>query len=232
MYNGHFVINNTILDTNNIKVSTSNKYYYLYKIINNINNKFYYGVHTSDDLEKDKYAGSGIALYKAYHKYGIDNFTKYIIEFFESEDEMYAREREIVNADLINNKQCYNTCTGGKGGRKDTLIVKDKDGNTLVVSNKDERYLSGELVSINAGNTNPMYGKHHTNEYKQLMSNKIRQYCKENPRTRTQEAINKQRLKMIGRKKIHLNNLEKNVYQEELQSYLDAGWILGSRPRK
>jgi len=36
----------------------NNKFYYLYKIVNNINGKYYYGVHSTDDLE-DGYAGSG-----------------------------------------------------------------------------------------------------------------------------------------------------------------------------
>jgi len=34
---------------------------------------------------------------------------------------------------------------------KDTVTVKDKDGNALRVSNKDERYLSGELVATTKG---------------------------------------------------------------------------------
>lgn len=34
---------------------------------------------------------------------------------------------------------------------KDTMTVKDKDGNTLRVSNKDERYLSGDLVATTKG---------------------------------------------------------------------------------
>ena len=48
------------------------KYHYFYKITNVINNHYYYGIHSTDDLN-DGYMGSGTRLHYAYKKYGIPN---------------------------------------------------------------------------------------------------------------------------------------------------------------
>ena len=85
-------------------IGDDGKYHYLYKIINNVNNNYYYGVHSCNSLEKDSYSGSGKILKKAIKKYGSDNFTKLIIKFFKTEDEKYKSEKEIIT-DASNNRQ-------------------------------------------------------------------------------------------------------------------------------
>ena len=88
------------------------KYNYLYKITNLINGKFYYGIHTTSNLD-DNYMGSGTNINKAYEKYGIDNFKKEILDFFDTRELAALREREIVNEHLIKNPNCYNIILGG-----------------------------------------------------------------------------------------------------------------------
>lgn len=88
------------------------KFNYLYKITNNINNKFYYGIHSTNKLN-DNYMGSGTLLHEAYNKYGIQNFTKEIICFKPSRKEISELEQKIVNSELVNNNNCYNICIGG-----------------------------------------------------------------------------------------------------------------------
>lgn len=51
---------------------------YIYLITNTINKKQYVGQHTTDNLN-DGYMGSGVALHRAFDKYGIENFTKEIL---------------------------------------------------------------------------------------------------------------------------------------------------------
>ena len=88
--------------------------YYLYQIKNKINNKIYIGVHQTDDIN-DGYMGSGTEIRKAIKKYGKDNFEKEILEYFDNEDDMYAREMEIVTEEFIARKDTYNVSLGGIG---------------------------------------------------------------------------------------------------------------------
>ena len=86
-------------------------YHYLYKITNLINGHFYYGVHNTKNLN-DNYKGSGTRLHKAYKKYGIDNFKKEILYYFDNEYDMLNKEFELVNDDLIVDDNCYNLSYG------------------------------------------------------------------------------------------------------------------------
>ena len=56
----------------------SSKYHYFYKITNLLNEHFYYGIHSTDNLD-DGYMGSGKRLHYAYKKYGMQNFKKEIM---------------------------------------------------------------------------------------------------------------------------------------------------------
>lgn len=89
-------------------------YHFIYKITNLVNSKFYYGIHTTDDLE-DGYMGSGKLLKVAIKKYGISNFQREVLFMFDSRKEALAKEREIVNSDLLCDALCYNLVVGGAG---------------------------------------------------------------------------------------------------------------------
>ena len=87
------------------------KYYLIYKIKNNITNKFYIGAHETYNID-DGYMGSGVYLKRAQKKYGIKNFTKEILLLCESKEEMYLKEKEFVEV----SEKTYNIISGGKGG--------------------------------------------------------------------------------------------------------------------
>ena len=89
------------------------KYHYFYKITNNINNKFYYGIHSTNNLN-DGYMGSGKRLHYAYKKYDIENFTKEILKFFNSRKEASDYEAEVVTETLVKKDDCYNVALGGE----------------------------------------------------------------------------------------------------------------------
>lgn len=87
--------------------------FYFYKITNQINGKYYFGVHSTSNIN-DGYMGSGVALKRAYKKYGIGNFIKEILYYFDNAEEMYAFEEQYVNDELVNDSQCYNMVIGGR----------------------------------------------------------------------------------------------------------------------
>lgn len=89
--------------------------YYLYEIKNNINGKLYLGVHKTSNID-DGYMGSGKRIKTAITKYGVENFTKTILEYFVSTSDMYAREAEVITEDFVNRDDVYNLRVGGKGG--------------------------------------------------------------------------------------------------------------------
>ena len=90
-------------------------FYYLYEIKNKVNGKVYIGVHKTTNIN-DGYMGSGKVIKDAIKKYGIENFTKEILEEFDSAEAMFQREREIVTDDFLAREDVYNIRRGGTGG--------------------------------------------------------------------------------------------------------------------
>lgn len=97
------------------KTQRNNMFYTVYKITNIINNNIYVGVHKTKNID-DNYMGSGKIICKAINKHGIENFKKEILHFLDSEEEMYLKEKEIVNAEFLSRKDVYNLNEGGLGG--------------------------------------------------------------------------------------------------------------------
>ena len=97
-----------------IFINMDKKYYTVYKTTNLINNKFYIGIHATNNLN-DEYLGSGFALKKAIKKYGKDNFQKEILFLFDNKTDMIQKEIELVNENLIKNTMSYNINMGGYG---------------------------------------------------------------------------------------------------------------------
>ena len=88
---------------------------YGYRITNIVNKKIYIGVHRTDNLN-DGYMGSGTILKRAQLKYGIENFTKEILQFFPTYKEALNFERILVTVDFINEETNYNIKEGGFSG--------------------------------------------------------------------------------------------------------------------
>ena len=87
--------------------------YTVYKITNVVNNKFYIGVHKTEN-PNDSYMGSGKAIKNAILKYGKSSFKKELLLLTKNKEEAYRYERKLTE-DFIS-KDNYNMKLGGVGG--------------------------------------------------------------------------------------------------------------------
>jgi hypothetical protein len=91
--------------------------HFLYKTTSKFNGKFYIGVHTTNNVN-DNYLGSGYRIVKDLKKYGVEQYEREILEFFENKELAYQRESEIVNEELMKNWYCLNIAEGGDNYKK------------------------------------------------------------------------------------------------------------------
>jgi len=110
------------------------KYHYIYKTTCKVTDKFYVGMHSTDNLE-DGYMGSGKRLWYSIRKHGKENHEREIIEFLPNRSSLKSREKEIVNEQFLEDPMCMNLQIGGGGGwcseehRLKNLKAMSKGGN-------------------------------------------------------------------------------------------------------
>ena len=92
------------------------KYYGLYKITNLTNGKMYIGQHVTENLD-DGYMGSGKLIKLAINKYGVENFRKEWLGFYEDADELDYMERVFVDETWVSRSDTYNLSIGGYSGK-------------------------------------------------------------------------------------------------------------------
>ena len=159
------------------------KCHYIYKTTNLLNGKYYIGMHSTDNID-DGYLGSGKRLRYSINKHGEDNHKREILEFVNSREELKKREEEIVNLDEIAKVECMNLRVGGQGGFTREMQIlgalatnkkqwgEDREVNVKLMSARMKKLwecgiLSGENWK---GDSNPMFGKKHSDESKKKMS--------------------------------------------------------------
>lgn len=130
-------------------------YYIVYKTTNLINGKVYIGAHKTSNLE-DVYLGSGSIIKLAIAKYGKTNFKREILAVFDTAEEMFQVEAELVCSEFITKANNYNIKIGGSGGfdhidNSGKVSVRDTDGTHIQVAVSDTRYVSGELRPSSVG---------------------------------------------------------------------------------
>ena len=96
---------------------TKKQYHFLYKTTNKFNDKFYIGIHSTFDLN-DGYLGSGYRLNKDINRFGKEQYEREILEFFDTREKAYEREKEVVNETLMKNWYCLNVAEGGSKYKK------------------------------------------------------------------------------------------------------------------
>ena len=111
---------------NNLK-----KYKYIvYETTNLMNNKIYVGVHQTENPDIfDGYIGCGVIITQPYtysnpktrfqfavKKYGPKNFRRKTLAIFDTAEEAYLFEEDIVNENFLKRNDVYNMILGGSGG--------------------------------------------------------------------------------------------------------------------
>ncbi len=172
------------------------KFHYIYKITCKVTNKFYVGMHSTDNLN-DGYFGSGTRLAYSKRKHGLDNHIKEILEFLTDRESLKARETEIITEDFIKDPLCMNLKPGGYGGFCNETHRQNfyAAGNTAAITRLKELQHNNEWVNWNKQihktkwgsidyrnkmfliflNNNPFKNKQHSEETKQLMREKANQ---------------------------------------------------------
>ena len=82
----------------------------VYKTTNLVNGLYYIGVHKTKD-PNDKYLGSGTAFLAELLKFGSESFRKEILFDFETPEEAYQKENELVD---LSDPKCLNLSPGGR----------------------------------------------------------------------------------------------------------------------
>lgn len=109
------------------------------------NGKIYIGVHGTKNPEVfDNYIGNGLkmgwniknphtAFQNAIKKYGYGKFKRSILYVFDTPEEAYNKEAEIVTLEFVKRKDNYNTCLGGISPRcvYDTLYQYTLQGDFI-----------------------------------------------------------------------------------------------------
>lgn len=90
--------------------------YYVYKVTNIMNNKWYVGKRKHTSPYEDQYMGSGQLIKAAIQKHGKQNFSKEILRIFETNDEAAQFEASLVTREAIKDALTYNLHEGGHGG--------------------------------------------------------------------------------------------------------------------
>lgn len=211
--------------------------HYIYQIKNLVNGKLYIGKHSTNDVN-DGYFGSGTLINRAIKKYGIENFRKSILAFFDSEDEAYLQEKLLVNETFVEREDTYNLTCGGFGSwhavNSSEEFRKEKNRRAALSMNKkiwsDENFRerarkrSSEIMkSLHAQGKIPpppsWSGRRHKDESKKKIgkANSIHQAGSGNSN--------------FGNVWVHNSELKvaKLIPKEELQNYIDSGWSKGRK---
>lgn len=124
-------------------MNSKKPHHYVYRVDNLLNGKYYIGKRSCfGDPEDDLYMGSGKNIQRAIKRYGLENFKKTVLAEFDTEEDAYLCEAELVTKDTLLDPLCYNVCLGGIGGQRGTVYL-NKDGEmTRVMPELVDKFLA------------------------------------------------------------------------------------------
>lgn len=208
--------------------------HYLYKTTCNVTGRWYIGMHSTHNLY-DGYVGSGRRLRASIRKHGKENHIKEILEFFENRDLLIEAEKKAITPEMITDKNCMNLMGGGGGGFISGEQQKHRSscaGKALHAKLKnDDNFRNEHLKKLSAAIKKAMdsgkmktwkenynwNGKNHSEETKQLISEKRKG-------TGVGETNSQ-----YGTCWITKDGVNKKIKKEDLETYLNEGWVKGRK---
>tara|TARA_R110000868_G_scaffold12456_12_gene59591 strand:+ start:1502 stop:2437 length:936 start_codon:yes stop_codon:yes gene_type:complete len=148
------------------------KHNYFYKITNLVNGKYYYGIHSTNNLE-DGYMGGGDAIKASVKRYGKENFIKEIIVDYLTRKEASDHEAVVVNVELVKLSECYNIKTGGDNEYTHSEETKKKMSKSSIgklgtnLGKSPSEETRRKLREANSGEKHIFFGKKWTEEEKE-----------------------------------------------------------------
>lgn len=107
-----------------MKRAERRNFHIIYKTTCIITNKWYIGMHSTDNIE-DGYLGSGSILSRSIKKHGRENHTYEILEYLPDRKSLAKREEELLSKELRENSLCMNIRSGGTGNYPGKPITEE-----------------------------------------------------------------------------------------------------------
>jgi hypothetical protein len=208
--------------------------HYLYKTTCIVNNRYYIGMHSTNNLN-DGYLGSGRRLTASVRKHGVNNHEKKILQFLETRELLIEAEIKAITPEMLTDVNCMNLMCGGSGG---------------FISEEQQRYRSmcAGLKFSEIRKNNPNIDK----EYREKLSKTTKKAIDEGRiktwkelynwtgRKHSDETKNKMSVSSkgqgVGEKNsqygtcwITKDGINKKIKKEELEIYLNEGWVKGRK---
>lgn len=191
---------------------------FIYITTNLINRKQYIGQRKiKGDISDDLYLGSGKLISRAIKKHGKENFTREILDYASSQEELdYLEWYYIETNHATKSPFFYNIAQGGKGGSKFAGWTEER-----------RELFRKECSERTRGEKNPMFGKKLSQEHRKAISEKRNReeirpiYKSEEFRNKISEVTKGECNGMFGRnhteeskRKMSLNKKGKKIGEE------------------
>jgi len=206
--------------------------HYLYKTTCLVTGRWYIGMHSTCNID-DGYMGSGRRLRASLRKYGVDNHNKEILEFFETRELLIEAEIKAITEDMVLDNNCMNLMCGGTGGfvsleacKKGGVLaqqilrdkLKDSEYRKITMKKLSDSMKLAFINGVKKRKINYDWnGKTHSDDAKQKMS--------ETKKGTGVGETNSQ----YGTCWITKDGLNKKIKKEEIDTYLNEGWVKGRK---
>lgn len=180
---------------------------YVYITFNLINSKFYVGIHKRKTFTEN-YKGSGKIIKQALEKYGKENFSTMLVQRCETLEELNKAEIFWISEfkRIYGFENCYNISEGGN--------IPTNKGKPIT---EEQRLKLKQKSWKSKGLQNPALGIPRSEETKMLYSQL------------KQGKYNRQNNPNYGKKRKHIwkDGVHKCILLEDLNTYLQEGWVPG-----